>query len=83
MPTQVPGFSFGIDDQGRLIEAGWFRYPTLMHLVWQVRLTCAKGCMQQTCLQASVGCFPTDLPVNHAAGLAGLFEAVLVKPRRI
>ncbi|KAL3136583.1 hypothetical protein ABBQ38_005829 [Trebouxia sp. C0009 RCD-2024] len=32
---QVPGYYAGIDEQGRLIEMGWMKWPSLMHLAWQ------------------------------------------------
>jgi len=32
MVLQVPGFYAGIDEQGKLIELGWSKWPTLMHL---------------------------------------------------
>ena len=32
---QVPGFYAGVDEQGALIEVGWCKWPTLMHLAWQ------------------------------------------------
>ncbi|DBA77212.1 TPA: hypothetical protein ACH3X1_009783 [Trebouxia sp. C0004] len=32
---QVPGFYAGIDEQGKLIELGWSKWPSLMHLAWQ------------------------------------------------
>ncbi len=35
MVLQVPGFYAGIDEQGKLIELGWSKWPTLMHLAWQ------------------------------------------------
>lgn len=33
--VQVPGYYAGIDEQGRLIEMGWMKWPSLMHLAWQ------------------------------------------------
>ena len=36
MHTQAPGSALGIDRDGCLIELGWFKIPTLMHLAWQV-----------------------------------------------
>ena len=36
---QVQGFYAGIDEKGRLFETGWTKWPTLMHLAWQVRDT--------------------------------------------
>ena len=33
--VQVPGYYAGIDEEGRLIELGWSKWPTLMHLAWQ------------------------------------------------
>lgn len=32
---QVPGHYAGIDEYGQLIELGWSKWPTLMHLAWQ------------------------------------------------
>ena len=32
----MPGFYAGIDEKGRLFEMGWTKWPTLMHLAWQV-----------------------------------------------
>lgn len=31
----MPGHYAGIDEEGRLIELGWSKWPTLMHLAWQ------------------------------------------------
>ena len=33
--VQVPGYYTGIDEQGKLIELGWSKWPSLMHLAWQ------------------------------------------------
>lgn len=33
--AQVSGHYAGIDEQGKLIELGWSKWPTLMHLAWQ------------------------------------------------
>lgn len=33
--SQVAGFFAGVDEQGKLIELGWSKWPTLMHLAWQ------------------------------------------------
>lgn len=33
--VQVPGYYAGIDEGGRLIEVGWTKWPSLMHLAWQ------------------------------------------------
>ena len=32
---QVSGHYAGIDEHGQLIELGWSKWPTLMHLAWQ------------------------------------------------
>ncbi len=32
--AQVPGSFFGISASGRLLELGWTKLPTLMHLAW-------------------------------------------------
>lgn len=32
---QVPGYYAGINEQGKLIELGWTKWPSLMHLAWQ------------------------------------------------
>ena len=33
--VQVPGYYAGIDEQGKLIELGWTKWPSLLHLAWQ------------------------------------------------
>ncbi|KAL6745640.1 hypothetical protein V8C86DRAFT_2972134 [Haematococcus lacustris] len=34
---QVPGNFFGVDAAGKLIELGWVKLPTLMHMAWQAQ----------------------------------------------
>ena len=33
--VQVPGYYAGINEQGNLMELGWTKWPSLMHLAWQ------------------------------------------------
>ena len=35
LAMQVPGYYAGLDSEGRLIELGWSKWPSLMHLAWQ------------------------------------------------
>ncbi len=48
--AQVPGGFAGIDSKGRLVEVGWLKVPTLMHLAWQVRrLRRSGGVLLERC----------------------------------
>ena len=34
---QMPGYFAAVDEEGRLQEVGWQKFPTLMHVVWEAQ----------------------------------------------
>lgn len=35
--VQVPGYYAAVDEERRLQEVGWQKFPTLMHVVWEAQ----------------------------------------------
>lgn len=78
--VQVPAAFLGVDTEGRLLELGWARVPTLMHLAWQAQYQVHMQCYIIGSMWRFAGCWNTVCSYARADGTEvwhGLLGAML------